>query len=64
MGFKSNSSIVIDDSLVGIQAGYEAGMQTLFFNRQGIDCPYPSVISFNDMHQLPSIIKQLNKKTS
>jgi len=56
MGFKPEHCIVIDDGPVGVEAGYRAGMKTLFFNRFNEPVEFPSVISFNSMKELPKLI--------
>ncbi|WP_240532389.1 HAD-IA family hydrolase [Moritella marina] len=56
MGFDSKDCIVIEDGLVGVEAGYKAGMQTLFYNRFNQTCAFPSVITFNTMDELPELI--------
>lgn len=56
MGFAAHDCIVIDDGPVGVEAGFKAGMKTLFYNRFDEPCCFPSVISFRSMSQLPDII--------
>ena len=56
MGFDSKDCIVIEDGLVGVEAGYKAGMQTLFYNRFNQTCAFSSVGSFNAMDELPRLI--------
>ncbi|WP_197477829.1 MULTISPECIES: HAD-IA family hydrolase [unclassified Marinomonas] len=56
MGFKPECCVVIDDGPVGVEAGYKAGMKTLFFNRFNEALDYPSVISFGSMKELPKLI--------
>ncbi|QUM89792.1 HAD-IA family hydrolase [Moritella sp. 36] len=56
MGFDSKDCIVIEDGLVGVEAGYKAGMQTLFYNRFNQTCVFSSVVSFNAMVELPGLI--------
>jgi len=56
MGFKPEHCIVIDDGPVGVEAGYRAGMKTLFFNRFNEPVEFPSVISFHSMSELPKLI--------
>ena len=57
MGFSAEKCVVIDDSPVGIEAGYKAGMKTLFYNRFNEVCEFPSVISFSSMNELPYLIQ-------
>ena len=56
MGFSAEDCIVIDDSLVGVEAGYRAGMKTLFYNRFNEICEFESVVSFCTMKELPQLI--------
>lgn len=48
--------IVIEDSLTGVEAGVKANMKTLFFNQHNDPCPFPTVIQFNSMIELPQLI--------
>lgn len=56
MGFLQKNCVVIDDAPTGVEAGYKAGMKTLFFNRFNESCRYPSVISFQSMRELPELL--------
>ncbi|PKH06828.1 haloacid dehalogenase [Moritella sp. Urea-trap-13] len=56
MGFDSKDCIVIEDGLVGVEAGYNAGMQTLFYNRFNQTCAFSSVVTFNAMDELPRLL--------
>ncbi|BCD97835.1 HAD-IA family hydrolase [Marinagarivorans cellulosilyticus] len=56
MGFSAEDCIVIDDSPVGIEAGYRAGMKTLFYNRFNEKCEFEPVVSFCTMKELPQLI--------
>lgn len=56
MGFPAEDCIVIDDSPVGVEAGYKAGMKTLFYNRFNEVCEFDSVVSFCTMKDLPQLI--------
>lgn len=56
MGFSEEECIVIDDGPVGVEAGYKAGMRTLFYNRYNELCEFPSVESFKSMKELPRLI--------
>lgn len=56
MGFSAEDCIVIDDSPVGVEAGYRAGMKTLFYNRFNEVCEFDSVVSFCTMKDLPQLI--------
>jgi len=57
MGFEPKDCIVIDDGLVGVEAGYKAGIRTLFYNRFNQECDLPSVVSFNSMADLVALIE-------
>ena len=56
MGFPAEDCIVIDDGLVGVEAGYRAGMKTLFYNRFNEVCEFEPVVSFCTMKELPQLI--------
>ena len=56
MGFRPSDCIVIDDGPVGVKAGFEAGMKTLFYNVFQESCELDNVVSFDSMNQLPSLI--------
>lgn len=61
MGFSAENCIVIDDGQVGVEAGYRAGMKTLFFNRYDEECKFESVVSFKTMKALPQLIQSLKE---
>jgi len=56
MGFSAEDCVVIDDGPVGVEAGYKAGMKTLFYNRFNEVCEFESVVSFCTMKELPQLI--------
>jgi len=56
MGFSAEDCIVIDDGPVGVEAGYRAGMKTLFYNRFNEACEFEPVVSFCTMKELPLLI--------
>ncbi|MFK7731483.1 MAG: HAD-IA family hydrolase [Pseudomonadales bacterium] len=58
MGFDCAQCAVIDDGIVGIEAGVKAGMKTFFYNVLDENCAVPGAISFNTMRDLPSIVSQ------
>ena len=67
MTVSPTNCLVIEDSLAGVQAGLAAGMTTIGFTG-GSHCPSNHdrslrdigvMATFSDMHQLPSIILQL-----
>lgn len=57
MGYSTENCIVIDDGPVGVEAGYRAGMKTLFYNRFNEECEFESVVSFYSMKELPGLIR-------
>lgn len=62
MGFKSSECAVIEDGMVGVRAGVEAGMKVFYFSDQSKVLDIPGVISFDSMKQLPGLIKQENER--
>ncbi len=56
MGYLPDDCVIIDDGPVGVEAGHKAGMKTLFYNVFQESCEFSSVISFNSMKELPSLI--------
>lgn len=56
MGYAPEQCIVIDDGLIGVEAGVQAGMRTLFFNQYDEPCPYPQVESFSSMAALSALV--------
>ena len=48
---------MVEDGLIGVEAGVKAGMKTLFYNPLGEACPFPQVLSFGDMFELPSLLE-------
>jgi len=57
MGFPAENCVVIDDGQMGVEAGYRAGMRTLFYNRFNEPCEFSSVVSFHSMKELPGLIR-------
>lgn len=57
MGFAIADCIVVEDGLVGAEAGFKAGIQTYFYNRFNEPCPFDGVIHFNSMQALPELIR-------
>ncbi len=60
LGVPAEHCAVVEDSLVGVQAGVNAGMKTFFYNRFAEPLPHDSVVSFRDMRELPSLINRHN----
>ena len=56
MGFSASECTVIEDSAVGVEAGLNAGMRTLFFNPMKDKNHFNEAISFHSMKQLPDLI--------
>ena len=56
LGFSPEDCVVIDDGPVGVEAGFKAGMKTLFYNRFNESCEFESVVSFSTMKELPQLI--------
>lgn len=56
MGFDIADCIVVEDGLVGAEAGFKAGIQTYFYNCFNESCPFDGVIHFNSMQVLPELI--------
>lgn len=56
MGFSEAECAVIDDGPVGVEAGHMAGMATYFYNRFAEPCPFPGVVSFSSMYNLPELV--------
>jgi HAD superfamily hydrolase (TIGR01509 family) len=57
MGFAAENCAVVEDTLIGVEAGVKAGMRTLFYNPAGEDCPFAEAISFRHMSELPSLLR-------
>jgi HAD superfamily hydrolase (TIGR01509 family) len=57
MNCRPEECAVVEDSKVGLVAAINAGMQAYFFNPENVECQIRSVVSFNDMSQLPSFFK-------
>ena len=56
MGFAAENCAVVEDTLIGVEAGVNAGMRTLFYNPSEDDCPFAEAISFRHMSELPSLL--------
>lgn len=61
MGFKNSECVVIDDGLVGVEAGCKAGISTYYYNRYNEESHFPEAISFNSMKDLPALITSPRK---
>ncbi len=57
MGFVPSQCVVVEDSLVGIEAATAAKMTALLYDPTGVDL----VRSFSNMAQLPTLLKKLWK---
>ena len=56
MGFAAEQCAVVEDTLIGVEAGVKADMLTLFYNPTGEDCPFAEAISFRHMSELASLL--------
>jgi len=61
LGFKPQDCIVIEDSMAGMQAGINADMQVMAYipRNQHYEIDIDGVNKFEDMEQLPDLIKSL-----
>ncbi|NHQ87646.1 HAD-IA family hydrolase [Iodobacter sp. HSC-16F04] len=57
MGFANADCIVVEDGLLGVEAGVKAGIQTYFYNPFGEACPFGGVIHFDSMKVLAELIR-------
>lgn len=60
MGYPSAECSVVEDGLVGVEAGVKAGMRTYFYNTHHEPCDWPEVVSFKSMTELPTLIAHKN----
>jgi HAD superfamily hydrolase (TIGR01509 family) len=58
MGFSPKNCAVIEDSLLGLEAGINAKMKTFFYNRLNEVSLYPAAINFKAMKQLPALVNE------
>ncbi|MBU2872067.1 HAD-IA family hydrolase [Colwellia sp. E2M01] len=58
MGFSPKQCAVIEDSLLGVEAGVNADMKTFFYNSHNENCPFPAAINFTAMKNLPNLINK------
>jgi HAD superfamily hydrolase (TIGR01509 family) len=57
MGFSPQNCAVVEDSILGIEAAQRAGMQSFFYQPQGVSLiKTDNTISFQNMLELPSLI--------
>ena len=56
MGFEPHQCVVVEDSLVGIQAAKAAGMVALLYSPSPPDHPYGADVTFAEMEELTTII--------
>lgn len=56
MGYSPTLCAVIEDSLVGVEAGVNAGAKTYFYNPHNDECNWPDVVSFQSMADLPTLL--------
>jgi len=57
MGYSAADCIVIEDSIVGVEAGINAGMKTLFYNAKNEEHDYSEVTCFKSMSELGELIQ-------
>ncbi|MCD6008180.1 HAD-IA family hydrolase [Halomonas sp. IOP_31] len=63
MGFTPNKCVVIDDAVVGVIAGLEAGMHVIHFNRFPDEETTPDgAIAIHHPRELPAVIARLLEK--
>jgi HAD superfamily hydrolase (TIGR01509 family) len=57
MGFSPQNCVVVEDSVLGIEAAQRAGMQSFFYQPQGVNLlETADTISFQSMLELPGLI--------
>ena len=56
MGHEIEKCAVVDDGIVGIEAGTKAGMKTFFYNVFDEDCSVSGAVSFSSMRDLPGLV--------
>lgn len=60
MGFSPLNCVVVEDSVLGIEAAQRAGMRSLFYQPQRVSFPkIDDTIYFRNMLELPSLIARL-----
>ncbi len=61
MGFEPHQCVVVEDSLVGIQAAKAAGMVALLYSPSPPNHPYAADVTFADMEELTTIISSFEE---
>lgn len=61
MGFEPHQCVVVEDSLVGIQAAKAAGMVALLYSPSPPNHPYGADVTFADMEELTTIISSFEE---
>ncbi len=64
MGYAPALCAVIEDSLVGVEAGVKAGAKTFFYNPHNEQCDWPDIVSFQLMDDLPKLILNTHSTSS
>lgn len=65
LGSRPEHCIVIDDALVGVQAGLAAGMHTFHFKPHHLDEPTPTgAVPLYDLRELPAAVARLMAEKS
>ena len=58
MGVPASRCMVVEDSLLGVEAAFGAKMQCFYFNPREEPCELPGVVSFRRMEDLPQLVAQ------
>ncbi len=60
MAVPTQECMFIDDTILGVQAGINAGMRTVFFNsRQNVIVDHPLVVTVTSMNELKTLLERL-----
>ncbi|MCH2187809.1 HAD-IA family hydrolase, partial [Myxococcota bacterium] len=58
MGVPASRCVVVEDSLLGVEAALAAEMQCFFFNPREESCAFPGLVSFKRMEDLPKLVAE------
>ena len=61
MGIQPKDCVVVEDSILGIEAAKRAGIKSLFYQPERSLSPTDNTVSFQNMSELPSFIEQLTE---
>jgi beta-phosphoglucomutase-like phosphatase (HAD superfamily) len=66
MGASPEACVVVEDSLLGIEAAHRAGMRALLYDPcASIELPRgPRVVAFGSMNELPALIAEPSPRVS